>query len=782
MVVIADRIERLRRGTIEDRVKAGVWAKLQCDGWHVTELITDQGHGVVLDLQAEKLKHKTMLIECKGNVGMSGIIQGAARAEFVVTTSGMDYVGVLAAPEAQIQRAKQHPNYFTTKCPHVQLMGVHIKGDTSQDRLGPRWSEGDLELLHELAKRGFSRQQAARACERTVIGLTAKASRERISFDKSVVYWTPTQQKLVMELFPTNASVSSISHKTGKSGHAIFEWASEHGLSRPKRKWVKEDIQYLQTAYYNTPQSQITKRLGRAWKKILPMAHRLGLKRQKWRVWSPTETKELIDAYKSNKPIKNICKRFGITTSAMMTKLSALGVKPRKCVRWTTLDDQQLKKLYPTTISLSEIAKKLGRSRESISTHAYLFGLRRPTHFWSGLEKNELKTMVKQKMSDQQISRALGRPIYGICAKKQKLGLNTNRQWKQWQLDLLKEQFPNRNIPLYRISERTGKTMNAINGMANRLGLVGERANDFSDKEERLLKKYYPDYKKSSLEIQKLMPTHSLCSIKTKAVNLGLKRGHLSLWLEEDVQTLKKYYEKKIPLSELCHRLGNKFTRPQIHGKANALGLGRRPKIAGLTLKEKSQLRRMVKKKIPVNIIASHLKKKINVIYDSGYNMGLSFGYKNEWSEKEIIELERLHSEGTSIEEITHHMKRSIGSIKEKLVELDLVWTRGKDWFTPKEVEALRRVYPTGTREMVTTATKHGWPVIERKARELGLVKQPNPHYWDEPLTRKAFLALRGGKSIAEVAKEIGRPDFSIRQRVKTLGLSMKMFPYKRDS
>lgn len=100
------------------------------------------------------------------------------------------------------------------------------------------------------------------------------------------------------------------------------------------------------------------------------------------------------------------------------------------------------------------------------------------------------------------------------------------RGWTNEQIDMLKDAYSRNDISVGELSLLINKSETAICVMAKNLNLKKRRIRtsmDWSEEEEEFLKRVYPEYDTTALEIAKTLGKKEY-SVKQKARELGLKR------------------------------------------------------------------------------------------------------------------------------------------------------------------------------------------------------------------------------------------------------------------
>jgi len=106
-----------------------------------------------------------------------------------------------------------------------------------------------------------------------------------------------------------------------------------------RRRWTKEEIEYLKENYPKLPTFEIAKKLQKPINAIIKKAYKLGIKKKpevirrtislshkKYRYWSEEELEYLRKNY-TQKPIEELSKKLGRSIQAIRSKASFLGLR-----------------------------------------------------------------------------------------------------------------------------------------------------------------------------------------------------------------------------------------------------------------------------------------------------------------------------------------------------------------------------------------------------------------------------------------------------------------------
>lgn len=146
-----------------------------------------------------------------------------------------------------------------------------------------------------------------------------------------------------------------------------------------KKKWNKEEIQYLLDNWDKETPEKIMEQLDRTEDSVMRKARRLGLDVSKpedellKRRWTEEEDRYIVDNY-GVLSVEEISYNLGRSVFALRKRAIAIGVTC-EAKRWST---EEMEYLYEKwgILNLDTIAQKLNRSRNSITIKAYQMSLR----------------------------------------------------------------------------------------------------------------------------------------------------------------------------------------------------------------------------------------------------------------------------------------------------------------------------------------------------------------------------------------------------------------------
>ncbi len=262
-------------------------------------------------------------------------------------------------------------------------------------------------------------------------------------------------------------------------------------------------------------------------------------------------------------------------------------------------------------------------------------------------------------------------------------------------------------------------------------GIMGENTrscNRWTDEENEILRKYYPD---EGYAVADRLPGRTRNSIKTRVSVLGLKftGSDRKYWNEDEILILKKHFETE-GSKGVYDRLDKRFTRTEISLKANQLGL-KNPRIKkeAVTFTEEetrviiefyeSEGAAGVQERIGKRHDIRNINKKANFL-------GLHRN-RRYWSEEELyIMKEYYEAEGSKgvYDRLNGRFTRSEISLKACQMKLKSPIVRKAPVpFSDEEIRIIKEFYETegavGIRKRI--GNRHGIRNINTKANNLGL-------------------------------------------------------------
>jgi len=273
---------------------------------------------------------------------------------------------------------------------------------------------------------------------------------------------------------------------------ALCDWslasaeATVSRAGRTRRRWTREEDEYLRATFKTTRAREIAVRLGRTRSGVAQRALRVLLLPRKGArpsgvKWA-LEADAFLHANYGMVRSREIAATLHRTVNAVHDRAHRLHLT-RRTVRgpnraWSVEDEQYVRENYGK-VSREEIAKWLNRTPAAVSTRAGSphWGpapQRRSRKDWDPVEDAVLRESYG-KTPTQTIGRALGRTVSSVHSRAHKLGLArptpmTSRQaWATDEDDLLRAMYG--KIRPGEISRKIGRTRPSVHHRAERLGL-----------------------------------------------------------------------------------------------------------------------------------------------------------------------------------------------------------------------------------------------------------------------------------------------------------------------
>lgn len=309
--------------------------------------------------------------------------------------------------------------------------------------------------------------------------------------------WSDNELATLFEMHQLGSKITHISRKLDcKSCKSVRQKMDELGLTTVL-KWSKEEIAILRK-YYSEGGSKLVRKNGvsKTSAEISSKANSMGLRLLHKRVeWSEEEV-DIVKKYYAREGL-NVAKRLNNKTDKhVISKLNTLNTQYRvKYPNWSKSDVLTLRtNIFKTIEELSVLLSD--KSKEEIEDmRSYLsFKYRENKKSWTDSDMSLLKTNY-QKYSVSEIQEmGLDKPKTTIYKKLSDMGLTKGNKRKEWTADevsILTVHYPYKT-PNEMCDLLPDKTYTAIRCKASLLGVTKMDINKWSDKEIRLLKKYYP--------------------------------------------------------------------------------------------------------------------------------------------------------------------------------------------------------------------------------------------------------------------------------------------------
>jgi len=168
-------------------------------------------------------------------------------------------------------------------------------------------------------------------------------------------------------------------------------------------------------------------------------------------------------------------------------------------IPWSQADVALLIELYPLSYN-RDLAIRFGRSEDAIRGKARnlglakdyaggyqrLWGIGQP---WSGTEINLLRELYATYTPNEEIAEKIGRTFNAIQKMAEKIGLVKMEFWSESEDELLKKLY--KKISYKQLAERLGRTLSAVNARTQSLGLEWKKPENWTQDEIDFLENSY---------------------------------------------------------------------------------------------------------------------------------------------------------------------------------------------------------------------------------------------------------------------------------------------------
>lgn len=145
------------------------------------------------------------------------------------------------------------------------------------------------------------------------------------------------------------------------------------------------------------------------------------------------------------------------------------------------------------------------------------------------------------------------------------------------------------------------------------------------------------------------------------------------------------------------------------------------------------------------------------------------------WSKEELVELEKMYSHGTPLEEISEKLDRTIKAIRNRAYMMGYARMHSSYVWQDAEVELLRSMWADNkTIKEIAGTLGRTEPSVSQKARAIELprrVRPGAPLHWSDKETKLLKEMHYTGKSSAYMAHKLGRSIASVNRHLKLLGM-----------
>ena len=308
------------------------------------------------------------------------------------------------------------------------------------------------------------------------------------------------------------------------------------------------------------------------------------------------------------------------------------------------------------------------------------------------------------------------------------------REWKTWELDILKKYYKIGGSKECINKGLKDRTYQSIQNKAKELGLT--HVNSWSESDLEKLRKYYPIGAVKVCQ-ENGLSNHSAKSIYHMAFRLGITNREK--WTFEEYEILKKYYP--IGSYSLCQENGLNRTIPSIHQMARSMNL-KNPfgiqdakewseeelsilikyyPIGGYLLCQEKGLKYISKEKISYK--ASSLGLKVEIDKKGLYR-------EDRWSDEETCILKEYYPIGGYLlcqeKGLGHKSKSSIyghaNALGIKMFD-DNKGKYGKELWTDEEISILKEYYPIGGYRLCQKkGLNKTWNSTKYMVKKLGII------------------------------------------------------------
>ena len=511
------------------------------------------------------------------------------------------------------------------------------------------------------------------------------------------------------------------------------------------RRWTEEEIKILKELSETEINTTIAEVLNRSVEEVNKYARKIGIKLIFKRRWTK-EQKEYLKKNLNKIPFTTLIKNLGHDYHVVMRKIEELGLEyyPN---RWTEEEEALLVELS-SKYYIKEIAKRLNRSEGAIVSKAHKMGIELITLKREFTEK-ELKYIRKNwgvvPITDMARKLGVSRIMIDNQAKKMnlpKLGNNPYKKWTKKKIDKLKVLAEEMTIT--ELANYFKTTNEAIITVAhkNNIKLINNRIH-WTEEDNNILREYASMY--SLQEISEKM-NRSSSSIRVQARRLNIKilsneEYQNSIWTEENTKELRKLVGEGKYLLEITKIMNKKdFT---ILKKAKELGLTiKRENQRKWTREEQEELIELSKTK-KISELVKILDRTSSSIKDQARRLGITLiPDRRNWTEEEYKLLEKLVVEDKkSPKEIASILNRSEDSITIKINRRGLkIKGNDKRFWTSEEEEILSDLWGTVSVDKIAEKLDRTVSSLKNKAYQLGLGSQMENNYDGISITQIAEL------------------------------------------
>lgn len=495
---------------------------------------------------------------------------------------------------------------------------------------------------------------------------------------KTIRRWTEEEIKILKELSETEIN-TTIAEVLNRSVEEVNKYARKIGIKLIfKRRWTKEQKEYLKKNLNKIPFTTLIKNLGHDYHVVMRKIEELGLEYYPNR-WTEEEEALLVEL-SSKYYIKEIAKRLNRSEGAIVSKAHKMGIELITLKREFTEKELKYIKKNWGVVPITDMARKLGVSRIMIDNQAKKMNLPKlgnnPYKKWTKKKIDKLKVLAEEMTITELANyfKTTNEAIITVAHKNNIKLINNRIHWTEEDNNTLREYAS--MYSLQEISEKMNRSSSSIRVQARRLNiniLSNEEYQNsiWTEENTKELRKLVGEGK-CLLEITKIMNKKDLTILKkAKELGLTIKRENQRKWTREEQEELIELSKTK-KISELVKILDR--TSSSIKDQAKRLGINIITDRRNWTEEEYKLLEKLVieDKKSPKEI-ASILNRSEDSITIKINRRGLKIkgNDKRFWTSEEEEILSDLW--GTvSVEKIAEELDRTVSSLKNKAFQLGL--------------------------------------------------------------------------------------------------------------
>lgn len=442
---------------------------------------------------------------------------------------------------------------------------------------------------------------------------------------------------------------------------------------------------------------------------------------------------------------------------------------------WTDDEDNYIRKNFGN-ITFTEMAATLNCSIATVQRRTELLGFefkRNTVKRWTE-EEIELLKLMSTKYLNKTIAKKLNRSLQEVNKKARELGITLifkRPVWKKWKIKYLQENI--NKISLAQIEKELDVNYYQIMEQLDELGLE-YISNRWTDEEEQILIELAP--KCYIREIAKVL-NRSERAVISKANKMGIEYITLNRkFSDEEIEYIKINWGI-IPVTEMARTL--KVSRIMIQRQADVIGmqkLGNNP-YRKWTDDEVEKLRKLAKKKT-ITELAKYFKTTNEAIQTiASRNRVNLIDEKVHWTDKDNLLLQE-YAKTMDLSEIADKMNRTTSAIRLQASRQGITILQNKKHkdsiWTDENISQLKELASQGKSvlEIAKIMNKKDQTLL-KKAREMGIkLKKDEIKEWTKEDVQNLIL-LSKTKKMSELVSELGRTSSSIKQKAKTLGITI---------